>query len=406
MPKRFSLDKLRGRTPLVWIWAAVIISLCILVSAVWMSPLATYIGGPQLPLPGPAQLAVAPPSPPPEEPQVQVPAKRSYLRVGSISTEGLGSTLHHFKHSIVLAAALDSSLIFSWDVIYDAKFEIDVYSTSRIWNGEESPIGNRAPSLNMDARKVCRISDHVRSEDRAALVRGICSGEDSASSQMEKIRLDMQDCTSIVDTEYSEHTQDMNGCIMGWLRDRLAPDSHFLPSTLSLPPNRPITVGVHIRWGDTRSDFKELAGTQLYGSMALPNVVRILKDIRDSPLGEHGVKLTVLMQLQDPEVLAILDETELNYTVVDSGDTVGDLYKLSNNDILLVGESSYGVLAHLIAPPGLTIVEMQAHLGKYTNTSGFGRNVVELDNYTPNDLLLAVGNSMSQLEEEQADLIP
>src|ERR1700753_2253287 len=149
---------------------------------------------------------------------------------------------------------------------------------------------------------------------------------------------------------------------MGWLRDRLAPDSHFLPSTLSLPPNRPVTVGVHIRWGDTRGKFKQLAGTDLYGSMALPNVVRILKDIRDSPVGQHGVNITVLMQLHDPEVLSILDEPGLNYTVVDSGDTVGDLYKLSNNDILLVGESSYGVLAHLIAPPGLTIVEMQRHL--------------------------------------------
>ncbi|KAJ6476964.1 hypothetical protein C8R45DRAFT_1008427 [Mycena sanguinolenta] len=403
MPKRLSLDKLRGRTPLVWIWAGVIISLCILVSAVWLSPLATYIGMRRLPMPVQAQLAAVSP-PPPEESQ-HVPPKRTYLRVGSISTEGLGSTLHHFKHSIVLAAALDSSLIFSWDVIYDAKFEIDVYSTSRIWNGEESPIGNRAPSLNIDARKVCRISDHIRSEDRGDLVRGFCSGEESASSEMEKIKLAMQDCTSIVDTEYSEHTQDLNGCIMGWVRDRIAPDSHFLPSTLSLPPNRPVTVGVHIRWGDTRSDFKELGGSRLYGSMALPDVVRIVKDIRDSQLGQHGVKLTVLMQLQDPEVLAILDETGLDYTVVDSGDTVGDLYKLSNNDILLVGESSYGVLAHLIAPPGLTIVEMQAHLGKYTNTSGFGRNVVELDDYTPDDLLLAAGNSMSHLEEEQPSAI-
>ncbi|KAJ7237569.1 hypothetical protein B0H12DRAFT_1138786 [Mycena haematopus] len=188
-----------------------------------------------------------------------------------------------------------------------------------------------------------------------------------------------------------QHTQDLNGCIMSWVRDRLAPDSHFLPSTLSLPLNRPITVGVHIRWGDTRSDFKELGGSRLYGSMALPNVVRVLKDIRER-LGQHGVKLTVLMQLQDPEVLSILDETQLEYTVVDSGDTVGDLYKLSNNDILLVGESSYGVLAHLIAPPGLTIVEMQNNYGKYTNTTGFGRKLVELDDYTPDDLLLAIGN--------------
>ncbi|KAJ7800988.1 hypothetical protein B0H14DRAFT_2897466 [Mycena olivaceomarginata] len=340
--KRLSWDTLRRRTPLIWIFLAAVLSLCVFVSAVWMSPLATYLG-----------MRLIPSVAPLEEPK-QVSAKRTYLRAGSIGTEGLGSTLHHFKHSIVLSGALDSSLIFSWDVIYDAKHEIDVYSTSRIWNGEESPIGSRAPSLTIDARKTCRISDQLPSTDRTALVRGLCSGEEWASEEMERIKLAMQDCTSIVDTEYSEHTQDLNGCIMGWIRDRLAPDSHFLPSTLSLPPNRPITVGVH-------------------------------------RLGQHGVKLTVSMQLHDPDVLAILNETQLDYTVIDSGDTVGDLYKLSNNDILLVGESSYGVLAHLIAPPGLTIVEMQVHLGKYTNTTAFGRNVVELEDYKPDDLLLAVG---------------
>ncbi|KAJ7891689.1 hypothetical protein B0H14DRAFT_2687958 [Mycena olivaceomarginata] len=355
--KRLSWDTLRRRTPLIWIFLAAVLSLCVFVSAVWMSPLATYLG-----------MRLIPSVAPLEEPK-QVSAKRTYLRAGSIGTEGLGSTLHHFKHSIVLSGALDSSLIFSWDVIYDAKHEIDVYSTSRIWNGEESPIGSRAPSLTIDARKTCRISDQLPSTDRTALVRGLCSGEEWASEEMERIKLAMQDCTSIVDTEYSEHTQDLNGCIMGWIRDRLAPDSHFLPSTLSLPPNRPITVGVHVRWGDTRSDFKEYGGSNLYGSMALPNVVRILNDIRER-LGQHGVKLTVSMQLHDPDVLAILNETQLDYTVIDSGT-----------------RRRMAFLAHLIAPPGLTIITS----GKYTNTTAFGRNVVELEDYKPDDLLLAVG---------------
>jgi hypothetical protein len=211
--KRLSWDTLRRRTPLIWIFLAAVLSLCVFVSAVWMSPLATYLG-----------MRLIPSVAPLEEPK-QVSAKRTYLRAGSIGTEGLGvcgagtvqrvlsfahisrsgqSTLHHFKHSIVLSGALDSSLIFSWDVIYDAKHEIDVYSTSRIWNGEESPIGSRAPSLTIDARKTCRISDQLPSTDRAALVRGLCSGEEWASEEMERIKLAMQDCTSIVDTEYSE----------------------------------------------------------------------------------------------------------------------------------------------------------------------------------------------------------
>ncbi|KAJ7237568.1 hypothetical protein B0H12DRAFT_106313 [Mycena haematopus] len=80
---RLSLDKLRRRTSLVWISAAVVISLCIFVSAIWMSPLATYIWVRRPPMP--AQLAVLSP-----EEARPVSPKRAYLRAGGISTEGLG----------------------------------------------------------------------------------------------------------------------------------------------------------------------------------------------------------------------------------------------------------------------------------------------------------------------------
>jgi hypothetical protein len=73
---------------------------------------------------------------------------------------------------------------------------------------------------------------------------------------------------------------------MGWVQDSVAPASHLFPPKIPLtfPSTRPVTVGLHIRWGDT-------------ATMA----------------------------------------------------------------VLLVGESSYGVLAHMIAPPGgVTVVEIKS----------------------------------------------
>ena len=64
------------------------------------------------------------------------------------------------------------------------------------------------------------------------------------------------------------------------------------------------------------------------------------------------------MERAESRVLDWLGEEAGSYTLLDSTDVVGDLQRLSANDVLLLGESSYGVLSHLIAPgPGLTLVE-------------------------------------------------
>jgi hypothetical protein len=187
---------------------------------------------------------------------------------------------------------------------------------------------------------------------------------------MDKVRADMEECTSILDADESEvrqhllfrilrlnffgqTTNDLNGCVMGWVRERLAPTPLHPPPTA--PLTRAITVGVHIRWGDTAAaPGEDLATHEFYGSWALPNIVRVLADLR-AYAHPHGISLTIAMQNADPAVLAFLNESV--YTLLDSDDALADLRALSQNDVLLLGESSYGVLAHLIAPPGLTIVE-------------------------------------------------
>jgi hypothetical protein len=97
-----------------------------------------------------------------------------------------------------------------------------------------------------------------------------------------------------------------------------------------------------------------MATHSFYGSWALPDIVRVLADLR-AYAHPHGITLTIAMQQADPVVLAFLNEPQ--YTLLDSDDVLADLHTLSQNDVLLLGESSYGVLAHLIAPPGLTLVE-------------------------------------------------
>ncbi|KAJ7738176.1 hypothetical protein B0H16DRAFT_100244 [Mycena metata] len=294
---------------------------------------------------------------------------RVYLRVADPGPEGLGSTLQHFKQAIVLSNALHSSLLLSSNEPY----ELRPYSTSKIYNGERS--------FSLDASKACRVQAYVPQSERERLVQGICEGESWAMEMMDQVRSNMATCTSILDTDDTETTNDLNGCVMGWVRDRLAPTPVRPPP--SAPLTRPLTVGVHIRWGDTASaPGEDLSALAFYGSWALPNIVRVLADIR-AYAHPHGIALTIAMQNADSAVLGFLNEPV--YTLLDSDDAFADLQTLSQNDILLLGESSYGVMAHLIAPPGLTIVEGGA-FHKFANTSGFGRHVVYLDEYTPESL--------------------
>ncbi|KAJ7184808.1 hypothetical protein C8R46DRAFT_1186113 [Mycena filopes] len=300
---------------------------------------------------------------------------RVYLRAGDVSPEGLGSTLQHFKQSIVLSNALGTSLLLAANDPY----ELRPYSTSEVYNGDRN--------FSLDATKACRIQAYVSQGERGGLVKGLCEGEAWALERMDEVRRDMAACTSVVDTDESETTNDMNGCVMGWVRERLAPAPIREPPTA--PLTRPLTVGVHIRWGDTASaPSEDLATHEFYGSWALPNIVRVLADLR-AYAHPHGIALSIAMQNADAAVLGFLGEPADTYTLLDSDDAIADLRALSQNDVLLLGESSYGVMAHLIAPPGLTLVEGGA-FHKFTNTSGFGRHVVFMDEYSPEDLQLVV----------------
>ncbi|KAJ7083277.1 hypothetical protein C8R43DRAFT_1142722 [Mycena crocata] len=269
--------------------------------------------------------------------------KRVYLRAGGIGNEGFGSALNHFKQSIILSRALQSDLVLSEE---ESEHH---YSTSAVFNG---PL----VAASMDTHTVCRIRDHIPHHRRDAVVRGWCAGEPTAVAELQRVSEDMRNCTGIVELDEDERTEDLTGCIMGWVRERLdSGPSPVLPPQLSWPPTRRVTVGVHLRWGDS-ADWSAVPGHGLFrGSMSLENVVRVLNDIRTTPLGAHGVELTVAMENADAEVLQKLGQA---YTLLDSGDGLADVRALSRNDVLLLGDSAYGCMAHMLAPPGLTIAEL------------------------------------------------
>ncbi|KAK7023292.1 hypothetical protein R3P38DRAFT_2958815 [Favolaschia claudopus] len=308
---------------------------------------------------------------------------RTYLRAGPLGLEGLGSVLMHFKQSIILSLALQSSLHLAFTDVRDHR-----YSPSSIFNFH-APANTNA----LDLIKACRIQDYITHDDRDTLTRGWCNGEGWAVERLERVRERMSDCTGILDLETGEDelVQDLNGCIISWVRSRLIPRLAFSPlpySPFSPPFARPISVGVHIRWGDMAAPpGTPILTHNFYGSFNFPEITRVLADLR-AYAGPTGIALTIAMEDTNRRVLALLNETE--YTLLNSphAKALDDLIALSQNDVLLLGESSFGSLVHLIAPRGLTLVKGDGRLGKFANTSGFGRHVVFMSNYTPADLKL------------------
>ncbi|BGP11394.1 hypothetical protein JCM10049v2_007299 [Rhodotorula toruloides] len=281
---------------------------------------------------------------------------RIYIRDGGIGEEGIGSAIQRFKESIILSQALDSHLILT-----DRPSEHG-YSTSDIINRRYLDAAK-----NVDLSRACNLGDYLPWHRRDELAHGWCAhGPAADPSQVEIAELarQMQHCTVILDARRDEVHEDMNGCLHSWLRDRIG----------GIPRRswnaRHVTVGVHIRWGDAAGQFR--------GSMSIENINRLLRDIRDE-FGSGNVDVSLVMEQHDSTILRQIDTPR--YRLVDSGDSLADMKRLADNNIMLVAESSYAATAHLLAPPGLTIGQIEHP--KYHNTTAFGRDFVSLERYTP-----------------------
>ncbi|KAF7320166.1 hypothetical protein MKEN_00801100 [Mycena kentingensis (nom. inval.)] len=316
--------------------------------------------------------------------------KMVYLHSVPIGDEGLGSLLQHFKVSVVFAEALGAEHILSFQETHHN------YSTSAFWNGQlRGGVGRDVLRVEIDSGSagvsvICRLDTFVEREmkERAELAKALCRGEAAAWSEMKAVKekMERKGCTGIVHGTHEELIQDMNGCIAPWVRRRVGPAS-TPPYTLAPLANasRPLVVGIHVRWGDT-SGFHNETG-RFYGSMPIHDIVRILGDLLKRYPGK-SVQVKIAMENANLEVLAPAiqlctdSESRMECGIVDSGDSVGDLYALANVDVLLVGESSYGVTAHLISPAtGMTIAYGRPG-GKYTGANTFGRELVFYEEYS------------------------
>lgn len=96
----------------------------------------------------------------------------------------------------------------------------------------------------------------------------------------------------------------------------------------------------------------------------MENINRILSDVR-TKWGDDRIKVSIAMENSEKEGgEEVLKEVKVKeFRLLDSGDGMEDLKQLGGNDLLLVGTSSYGVLAHLLAPKGLTIYEEYSKFG-------------------------------------------
>ncbi|BGP35388.1 hypothetical protein JCM10296v2_007224 [Rhodotorula toruloides] len=282
-------------------------------------------------------------------------SNRVYIRDGGIGNEGIGSAIQRFKESIILSQALHSHLILT-----DRPSEHG-YSTSEILNRKYLHAAK-----NVDLSKACNLGDYLPWYRRDELAHGWCAhgpADDPSQVEIAELARQMQHCTVILDARRDEVHEDMNGCLHSWLRDRIG----------GVPRRswnaRCVTVGVHIRWGDAAGQFR--------GSMSIENINRLLRDIRDK-FGSGNVDVSLVMEQHDSAILRQIDTPK--YRLVDSGDSLADMKRLADNNIMLVAESSYAATAHLLAPPGLTIGQIDHP--KYDNTTAYGREFVSLERYT------------------------
>ncbi|SGZ34819.1 BQ5605_C075g12923 [Microbotryum silenes-dioicae] len=134
--------------------------------------------------------------------------------------------------------------------------------------------------------------------------------------------MDQRGCAIILDDVVGKLFEDLNDCYRDFERQRI--DALGWPNDGSTP--------------------------QL--DAALPHQRYHLQTARSIRRARHSV----VMENANSTVLNLLDFKD--YTLVDTGNSSADLFSLANNDVILLGESSFGALAHLVAPPkGLTIVE-------------------------------------------------
>ncbi|SCV70535.1 BQ2448_1929 [Microbotryum intermedium] len=277
--------------------------------------------------------------------------------------EGIGSALQRIKGGIILAAFFDATFIVGETLSRHGYYHDEVLNPKAFGPGGVSV-------WQVASGRVCRISDYLPRYRRDAVIRGACSrsGKGYALGLRVKEQLDQRGCTVILEDIVHEVVEDLNACYRDFVRQRIGGIEGRRLDRQSVvgPPGidrTALSCGVHIRWGDAAM-FEGTMDTPR-GSMQVVHINNIISKLRAR---FAKLDIRVVMESANATVLGLLDFKD--YTVIDSGDSFADLFALADNDVTLLGGSSYSALSHLIAPSrGLSIVEGLDLQNKYLDST-------------------------------------
>ncbi|SCZ87557.1 BZ3500_MvSof-1268-A1-R1_Chr2-2g05023 [Microbotryum saponariae] len=278
--------------------------------------------------------------------------------------EGIGSALQRIKGGIILAAFFDATFVVGETLSQHGYYHDEVLNPHAF--GPDGVDAWQVPS-----GRVCRISDYLPRYRRDMVIRGACSrlGKGYELGLRVKEQLDERGCTIILEDIVHEVVEDLNACYRNFVRQRIGGiegrrlDRPSVEGSAVSPDRTALSCGVHIRWGD--AEMFEGTMEKPRGSMQLAHINDIISKLR-----ARFVKLDirVVMENVNATVLGLLDFGD--YTVIDSGDSFADLFALADNDVTLLGGSSYSALSHMLAPSkGLSIVEGMDLPNKYLDST-------------------------------------
>lgn len=305
-----------------------------------------------------------------------------------MNNEGVGSVLQRIKGSIMIAEHIANATF----LLGEAQSEHG-YSTSKLLNGVIFEHGS-TPAHVLPIGKTCVLDHYLGPQERVGLILGVCAKDPASLARAEQLRQQMAPCTIILDTHADgELYESQNGCIRDFVRCRLGGiDSRRSTGLNGAKLDEGVLrVGVHVRWGDSAGDP---ATTETFrGSMDVSHMNMVLNHARETY--KH---LDIRVVMENHEQVLLDRITALggtgNYELFD-GDPMKDLKALADNDLLLVGGSSYGVLSHGLADPrGLSIVEGDDNPGKYRDS---GREAVLMPQYRK-DVLRSLKTRIRELE--------
>ncbi len=304
------------------------------------------------------------------------PARRGVLyRTKSLTNEGVGSAPQHFKSSLLLAELLER------EFVLEPLESEHGYSLSDIFNA-----GAAARDDLVFELPTCEI-DEVGGWLWGDLLKA-CEDPEARVALRRKFEDKYAGCGTLFhNVQQYDWFQDGNGCAHDWFQRNVRQhvcSKHWTDAdkqaeaakaraaaswwghALGAGPARgaPVRLGVHFRWGDTQpkpgEEVDRFRGIQIGEVNAA--VAR---------LERCGVPLAVSLYAE-----GLPDEVDAKFTfahgIVDSGDSIQDVCRLGQEDVIIGGASGFGVFAYQVGQNYLQLIT-DVGLFKYkgTNTSDF-----------------------------------